>query len=129
MSGTSFEFKDTLSYTAPAAPDCLMVPEVQWDELQSNLSKINPFRDNLLWVFCGIFGGGAVSCWATYFTISDVALTEIKNNFFNAGIILPIAALICVLLALRLGSNVTADNVKGQMEVLKKGFRRLTTNS
>ncbi|MBW3691621.1 hypothetical protein ACK31Z_12430 [Aeromonas dhakensis] len=129
MSGTSFEFKDTLSYTAPAAPDCLMVPEVQWDELQSNLSKIRPFRDNLLWVFCGIFGGGAVSCWATFFTFSTETPENIKNYFFNAGIILPIATLICIVLALKLGSNVTADNVKGQMEVLKKGFRKLTTAS
>ncbi len=128
MTDNSFEFKDTLSYKAPDAPDCLMVPEAQWDELHTNLEKTNPFRDNLLWVLCGICGGGAISCWATYFAFPQDIDHVIKLTFFVLGIVLPLATIAFLVLALKLGSEVTADSVKEQMSVLKKGFRKLTTS-
>jgi hypothetical protein len=126
MDDNSFEFKDTLSYKAPDAPDCLIVPEEQWDELQINLEKANPFRDNLIWVLCGICGGGAISCWATYFAFPPDIEHLIKLTFLVLGIVLPLATILFLILALKLGSEVTAESVKNQMAVLKKGFRKLT---
>ena len=125
--GNNFEFKDTLSYEAPEAPDCLMVPEAQWDEIHANLKSTHPFKDNLLWVLCGICGGGAISCWATYYAFPADIEHIIKLTFLVLGFVLPITAIVIAIIAFKTGSETTADNVSGQMEVLKKGFRKLTT--
>lgn len=128
MTESNFEFKDTLSYQAPDAPDCLMVPEAQWDEIHANLEKVHPFRDNMLWMLCGVCGGGAISCWATYFAFPSDVEHLIKLTFLILGIFLPLAAITFLVLALKLGSETTAESVKDQMSVLKKGFRKLTTS-
>jgi hypothetical protein len=129
MTKNNLEFKDTMSYQAPESPDCLMVPEAQWDELHGNLKKTSPFRDHLLWMLCGVCGGGTISCWATYIAFPDNVEHILKLTFFILGIVLPLATLILLILALKLGSEVTAESVREQMTVLKKGFRKLTTPS
>ncbi|MBA6409048.1 MULTISPECIES: hypothetical protein [Pseudoalteromonas] len=123
----NFEFKDTLSYKSPDALDCLMVPEDQWDEIHNNLKNTHPFRDNLLWVLCGICGGGAISVWATYFAFPKEIGHIIKLTFLVLGILLPIVSLVLAIIALKTGSETTSENVSSQMDVLKKGFRKLTT--
>ena len=122
-------FTDTLSYQAPDAPDCLVVPEAQWDLLHDNLKKTNPFSDNLLWMLCGVCGGGTISCWAAYFSSPANVEDPQKDVFLFLGILLPIAMAALLILALKLGSEVTAVSVREQMTLLKKGFRKLTTSN
>lgn len=129
MAENNFEFRDTLSYKSPEAPDCLIVPEAQWDELHDNLQKSSPFKDNLLWMLCGVCGGGTISCWATYFSFPKNVGPLLKLIFLVLGIILPLATILFLILAFRLGSEATADSVRGQMSVLKKGFRKLTATN
>ncbi|MCI5126972.1 MAG: PspC domain-containing protein [Candidatus Electrothrix sp. AUS3] len=129
MTENNFEFKDTLSYESPEAPDCLIVPEAQWDELYNNLKETKAFRDNLLWMLCGVCGGGTISCWATYYSLPSTAGDLLKLTFCVLGVLLPILTILFLVLALKLGSEVTAESVREQMSVLKKGFRKLTASS
>jgi hypothetical protein len=123
----NFEFKDTLSYEAPASPDCLMVPELQWDELYNNLQKTHPIRDNLLWSLFGVCGGGFISCLATYIALPANTSDLLKITFLLLSIGCPLASIVLLILAIKTGSETTATAVCEQMSVLKKGFRKLTS--
>lgn len=122
-----FEFTDTLSYQSPEAPDCLMVPEAQWNKIHENLKQTKPFRDNLLWVLCGVFGGGAISCFITLPTISDTAPDYYFPVYLVVAIVLVFLAIGSGVVATKLSSETTSQEVAGQMDVLRPGFRKLTT--
>ena len=123
----NFEFTDRLSYEMPDAPDCLMVPEEQWDQIQSNLKAAHPFLDNCLWIVAGIAGGGAISCWCTLGSFTVDTADWIKHLFVTASFVLPAIAVITAFAAYKFGSETTSKEVASQMEVLKKGFRKLKT--
>lgn len=129
MSEENFTFADTLKYEPPNEPDCLLVPEAQWDTIHDNLKKSNSFRDNLLWTIAGLCGGGGISCWVTYLTFPDGAELVLEISFLVLAVILSIVAVILIVLANKLGSDTTVETVKSQMDVLKKGFRKFTSNS
>ena len=126
MSDNNFEFNDTLTYQPPDADDCLIVPEAQWDQLYTNLEKANIFMDKLLWMLCGICGGGFLTYIATFFTLPTDGESIQKPTFLMFSLILLIAAIFFFIVANKLGSGVTAESVRDQMAVLKTGFRKLT---
>ena len=123
-------FSDEWAYRPPEQPDCLLVPEVQWEELHTNLKSASVTKDAALWCLCGICGGGMLRCFVTFFSYPEVTqatlAAQIKHFvFLGIAILLLIATVVVALLALRFASATTAGEVRGQMSVLKSGFRRL----
>lgn len=123
-------FSDRWAYRPPEQPDCLVVPEVQWDELDSNLAKASVARDAALWCLCGICGGGALTCLVSFFAfpqIQDPSTGDLVKQyaFLGIGVVLAVASAVVGILAWKQAAAYSAGEVRAQMKVLKPGFRRL----
>jgi hypothetical protein len=123
-------FDDTMQYEAPEEPDCLVVPEIQWDKIIANLKKASALKDNILWAFTGILGGGSITSLLSYVAFiynsnTSLEFTIIKYLYLGLGIILLVLMIICFILAIKFSSSNTANEVLNQMNVLKLGFKKL----
>ena len=127
MVADAFKFEDEMSYQSPEEPDCLMVPEAQWDKLHANLKQPNPKRDHLLWAVCGLCGGGFLTCAATIPVIPEGASNFLSLTYTTLAVLLAIAALATGIAAEKLSGETTSQQVYGQMAVLRVGFRKLTS--
>lgn len=125
-------FSDEWSYCPPEQPDCLVVPEIQWDKLESNLKEASIARDAALWCLCGICGGGALTCLVSFFAFPltqspNMAQLVKQYAFLGSGLFLLIACVVIAIFEWKQGTAPIAKEVGAQMEVLKQGFRRLTS--
>ena len=127
-----FTFSDNLTYLPPEQPVCYIVPEVQWNELENNLGNASITKDAALWCISGICGGGAITCIVSYFAYPQTQTADViqivkQYSFLGIGILIMIACIVIFLFAWKQTSSATAEIVKNQMNVLKKGFRKLTS--